>query len=75
MNTYFAARRMTSSGHLLDGRLGGYCRGLVPQVLRVTDYGPKFYARLVPSSGKWVGNHTPPDMAPPLQAEEEGSPT
>jgi hypothetical protein len=37
----------------------GNCRGLVPWVPRVTGYGPKFWIRSVPSSGKPLGNHTP----------------
>jgi hypothetical protein len=30
--------------------------GLLPRVLRVTGYGPKFWIRLVPSSGTQLGN-------------------
>jgi hypothetical protein len=34
------------------------CRGLVPWVPWVTDYGPKIWIRLVSYSSKWLGNHT-----------------
>jgi hypothetical protein len=43
----------------LDGRLRGYCRGLVPRVSPIVSYGPKNWIRLVPSSDRRLGNHTP----------------
>jgi hypothetical protein len=59
MCTYLAHSWVTGSGHLLDGGLGGYCRGLVPWVLQAASYGPKFWIRLVTSSIKRLGNHIP----------------
>jgi hypothetical protein len=59
MSTYSAYRRVTGSGHPLDGRRRGYSQGLVPQVPRAIGYGPKFWIRLVPSNSKWLENHTP----------------
>jgi hypothetical protein len=56
MSTYSAHRRVTGSGHPLNGGLGSYCRGLVPWV---TGYDKKFWIRPVPSSGKWLENPTP----------------
>jgi hypothetical protein len=56
MRTYSASHRVNDSGHPLDGRLGGYCRGLVP---RATSYGPQICIWMVPFSGKQLGNHTP----------------
>jgi hypothetical protein len=43
MSTCSTQRRVTGSGHLLDGWLGGYCRGNVPRVLCAAGYGPKFW--------------------------------
>jgi hypothetical protein len=45
------------------GRLGvvepnACCQGVVPRVLQVTSYDPKFWTRSVPSSDKRLGNHT-----------------
>jgi hypothetical protein len=39
--------------------LSTHYRGLVPRVLLVFDYGPKFWIQLVPSSSKRLGDHTP----------------
>jgi hypothetical protein len=49
MSTYSAFHRVNISGHPLNGRLGGYYRGLV---LRVTGYSLEIWIRWVPSSGK-----------------------
>jgi hypothetical protein len=35
-----------------------YCWGLVPRVPRVTGYSPTIWLRPVPTSSKWLGNHT-----------------
>jgi hypothetical protein len=35
------------------------CWGNISQVLWAIGYGPKLWIRLVPSSGKWLENHTP----------------
>jgi hypothetical protein len=59
MSTYLASRQEDIFNQMLDGRLRGYCRGLVPLVQRVVSYGPKFWTRPVASIGKWLGNHTP----------------
>jgi hypothetical protein len=46
-------------------------RGLVPQVPRVTGYGPTAWIQPAPPAAKWLGKHTPvPGMAPPLLARE-----
>jgi hypothetical protein len=34
------------------------CRGLISRVPRVTGYGPIIQIQLVPTSSKWLGNHT-----------------
>jgi hypothetical protein len=57
MSTYSADHRVIEFGHPLDGRLGDYCRGLVPWVPWATGYGP--WIRPVPYSSKPLGNHTP----------------
>jgi hypothetical protein len=73
MSTYSTSHRVNGSGHPLNGRLGGYYRGLVPRVPRVTGYGPEIWIRLVPSNDKQLGTiHLVLDMALPLQAKEEG---
>jgi hypothetical protein len=51
--------RVTGSSNPLDGGLTVYCRGNVPRVPWATGYGPKFWIRSVPSSGKQLGSHTP----------------
>jgi hypothetical protein len=58
MSTCSTHYRVTGSDQTLDGDLGGYCRGLVPQVSWVTNYNPKFWIQPVPSSDKRLGNHT-----------------
>jgi hypothetical protein len=76
MSIYSASRRVNGSDHPLDGRLGSYYQGLVPQVPRVTGYDPKIRVRPVPSSDKQLGNHTLSiRYNPSLLAEEEGPPT
>jgi hypothetical protein len=52
MSTYSAIHQVIGSGHPLDSRLRGYCRGLVPRVLRVTGYGPVIWIQSIPSSIK-----------------------
>jgi hypothetical protein len=59
MSTYSADRPVTGFGDPLNGGHGNYYRGLVPRELWVTCYGPKLWIRPLPSSGKWLGNHTP----------------
>jgi hypothetical protein len=68
MKTYSASRRVNGPGHPLNGRLGGYYQGRVPQVPRAASY------RLTNLD---MAQFTPaaPDMAPPLMAEGEGLPT
>jgi hypothetical protein len=68
MSTYSASRRVKGFGHPLNGRLGGYCQGLVP---RVTGYGPKpGYDLFPPMAHGWGTKHPVPDKAPPLLVEE-----
>jgi hypothetical protein len=55
MSTYFAIPQMIGFGHPLEGRLRGYCRGLVPWVPRVTSYDSIIWIRSIPSSGKMAG--------------------
>jgi hypothetical protein len=45
MSTYSTIRKATGSNHPLDGRYGGYCQGLVPQILWATGYGPATWTR------------------------------
>jgi hypothetical protein len=72
MTTYSASHRVTGSGHPLNGRLGGHCRGLVARVPLVTGDGPKIQIRSVPSNSKWLGDHTPCiEYGPPLLAKED----
>jgi hypothetical protein len=59
MSTYSARRRVTASGHPLNGGLRGYYRGLVPREPWVVGYCPKIWIQSVPSSGKRPGNHMP----------------
>jgi hypothetical protein len=59
MSTYYDIRPATGSGHSLDGRLRGYCQGIVPLVLRVTGYGPTTWIRPAPLAIKQLGNDTP----------------
>jgi hypothetical protein len=46
-------KNSVSTFHVLD------CRGNVPRVACVARYSPKFWIQLAPSSGKYLGNHTP----------------
>jgi hypothetical protein len=52
MTTCSTHRRVTSSGHPLDGGLGGYSWCNVPQLPWAAGYGSKFWIRSVPTSGK-----------------------
>jgi hypothetical protein len=47
---------MNGYNRLLDGRLGGYYRGLVALVPRVIGYNPKIWIQPVPTSGTRLGN-------------------
>jgi hypothetical protein len=58
MSTYSAHRRVTGSGHPLNGGLEGYCRGNIPCIPWATGYSINLWIWLVPSSGKRLGNHT-----------------
>jgi hypothetical protein len=64
-------------GHSLNGRLGGYYRGLVSWVQRVSGYDPKNsgYDWFPPVENDWETKHPVLDMARPLLIEEEGRPT
>jgi hypothetical protein len=75
MSTYFASHQVNGSDQLLNGRLGGYYRGLVPQVPWVTCYGPEIgYDQFPHVVNGWGTIHRIPDIAPPpLLADEEGS--
>jgi hypothetical protein len=46
---------VTDSAHPPNGRLEGYCKGLVPWVSWVIGYDPLNWIRPVPSSGKMAG--------------------
>jgi hypothetical protein len=53
-----------------------YCRGLVPQVLRVAGYDPKNLdtVRLPSAAHDWGVTHPVPGMVPPLPTEVEAPP-
>jgi hypothetical protein len=42
-----------------DGRLGGYCWGLIPQVPWVTSYEPKIWIRSASFSDRQLRNQAP----------------
>jgi hypothetical protein len=76
MSTYSTDHRVISTSHPPVGGLGGYYRGNVPCVPWATSYGPKFWMRLVPSSGKWLANHTPHTRKWPHHSRlKQGAPT
>jgi hypothetical protein len=74
MSTYSTHSRVTGSDHLLNGGLGGYYQGNLPRVPWATGYGPKIVDTI--SSLQWQRAREPytpyQEMAPPLQAKEEG---
>jgi hypothetical protein len=59
MSTYFAHRRVTGSGHPLNGGLGGYYRGNLPRELWATGYIPKNlgYNRFPLGANGWGTKH------------------
>jgi hypothetical protein len=70
MSTYSTSHRVNGSSHPLDGRLGGYYRGLVHRVPRLPVTAQKFgYNRFPPATNDWGIKHLVPDMALPLLAE------
>jgi hypothetical protein len=77
MRTYSGHRRVTGTGHPLDGGLRGYCRGNLPWVPRAASYVPKLLDTI--DSLQWhmaKEPYTPYlETTPPLQAEEVGTPT
>jgi hypothetical protein len=76
MSTCSTHHQVTYSGHLLNRRLKAYSQGLIPRVPRVTGYGKKNAYDLFPTlANGWETIHHVPDLGPPLQAEEDGSPT
>jgi hypothetical protein len=71
MSTYSDHRRVTGSGHLLNGGLGGYCQRNLPWVLWSVSYGPKL-SNTVGSLQRQMARvpYTPyQETTPPLQAE------
>jgi hypothetical protein len=64
-------------GHLLDGRLGGYCQGLVLWVPQASGYDPtNLDTTLFPAMANgWRTKYIVLDMVPPLLVEGEGPPT
>jgi hypothetical protein len=74
MNTYSASHQVNGPGHLLNGRLGGYCQGLVPWVI---SYAPaNLDMALFPLvTNGWGTKYPIQYMVPLLLAEGEGLPT
>jgi hypothetical protein len=76
MSTYSASRRVNGPGHPLDGSLRVYCRGLVPQVLWATSYGPINMDTTLfpPAANGWETKHPVLDIVLVLLTEGEGPP-
>jgi hypothetical protein len=76
MRTYFAHRRVTGSGHPLNGGLGGYYRGKSPWVPRATGYDPKLLDTIYSLQRHTARESYTPyqETTPPLQAKEMGPP-
>jgi hypothetical protein len=77
MSTYSVSRQVNGPDHPLNGRLGGYCQGLLPRVPRGAGYGPANMdtTLFLPAANSWGTKYPVPDMVPPLLAEWEGPPT
>jgi hypothetical protein len=77
MRTCSTHYRVISSVHPLNGGLGGYCRGKLPQIPCAASYSPKLLDMTdFLQQHTAEGPYTPyQEVTLPLQAEEMGPPT